>query len=189
MKRETLKSLGLSDEQIDKVMAENGNDINALKAKITEMEEKLTGYQEQISERDKQLDSLKKAAGDSENLKEQISKLQESNKEQAKAYAAKIQQMSKDNALNLALTNAKAKNVKAVRALLDLDKVQLDGENLIGLEEQLTKLRESDAYMFDGEVKPVISGTKAAEGSGTPPAAQPGSYEHFAQMYSSGQTN
>ena len=167
MKREFLKSLELSDEVIDKIMAENGNDINGLKAKQTELESQINDYKAQVSDRDKQLEELKKSAGDSESLKEQINKLQEDNKKASQDYEAKIKQMSIDNAVNLALTNAKAKNAKAVRALLDLTEAQLDGETIKGLDKQIEKLKESDAYLFDSG-KPEMKGAKPAEGTGTP---------------------
>lgn len=170
MKREFLKSLELSDEVIDKIMAENGNDINGLKAKQAELESQINDYKTQVSERDKQLEELKKSAGDSESLKEQINKLQEDNKKASEAYEAKIKEMGIENAVNVALSNAKAKNAKAVRALLDLTDAQLDGEVIKGLDKQIEKLKESDAYLFDGEAKPDIKGAKPAEGNGQPKA-------------------
>lgn len=186
MKREVLKSLGISDEVIDKIMTEHGNSVNSLKGKISDLEEQVSTYKQHVSERDKQLESLKKSAGDSEKLQAQISKLQEDNKKSKEAYDAKIAQMTKDNLMNLALTNAGARNVKAVRAMLNLDDVKVDGDTLKGLDEQLTKLRESDSWMFN-EVKPAINGTKAAEvdpKAGTEPA--PGSYEYFVQLSDAG---
>lgn len=167
MKRDFLKSLELSDEVIDKIMAENGNDINNLKAKQTELESQINDYKAQVSERDKQLEELKKSVGDSESLKEQISKLQEDNKQATKDYEAKIKQMSIDSAVTLALTNAKAKNPKAVRALLDLSNAELDGETIKGLDKQIEAIKTSDAYLFDG-VKPDVKGAKPGEGTGTP---------------------
>lgn len=166
MKRDFLKSLELSDEVIDKIMAEHGNDINGLKAKQTELEGQINDYKAQVSERDKQLETLKKSVGDSENLKEQISKLQEENKQTSEAYEAKLKQMALDNAVTLALTNAKAKNAKAVKALLDLQNAELDGETVKGLDKQIEKLKESDAYLFDGEEKPPVQGAKPGEGNG-----------------------
>lgn len=166
MKRDFLKSLELSDEAIDKIMAENGNDINGLKAKITDLETQVTDYKEQVSDRDKQLEGLKNANGDVESLKEQISKLQEENKTATQDYEAKIKQMQIDNAVNVALSNAKVKNAKAVRALLDLTNAQMDGETVKGLDKQIDKLKESDAYLFDVETKPPVNGAKPAEGGG-----------------------
>lgn len=169
MKREFLKSLELSDEVIDKIMAENGNDINSLKAKQTELESQINDYKAQVSERDSQLEKLKKSVGDSESLKEQISKLQEDNAKATKDYEAKIKQMGIESAVVLALTNAKVKNAKAVRALLDLENAELDGETIKGLDKQIEKLKTSDAYLFEDVSKPSINGIKPAEGSGTPP--------------------
>ena len=169
MKREFLKSLELSDEVIDKIMAENGNDINGLKAKQTELEDQIKDYKTQVSDRDKQLEELKKSAGDSESLKAQIDKLQDDNKKAAEAYEAKIKQMGIKSAVALALTNAKAKNAKAVEALLDLTEAKLNDDGTIkGLDKQIEKLKESDSYLFDGEVKSTVNGAKPAEGNGQP---------------------
>ncbi|MBR2504721.1 MAG: phage scaffolding protein [Elusimicrobiaceae bacterium] len=168
MKREFLKSLELTDEVIDKIMAEHGNAINTSKAKIAELESQIAEQKTQIADREKQLETLKKSAGDNENLKEQIGKLQEENKAATEAYEAKIKQMGIDSAVALALTNAKAKNAKAVRALLDLENAQLDSDGAIkGLDKQISKLKESDSYLFDGAVPPAVNGAKPAESAKT----------------------
>ena len=73
MKREVLTALGLSDEVIEKIMAEHGKSVNSLKSKQTELEEQIATYKQHVSDRDKQLETLKKAAGDSEKLQAQIS--------------------------------------------------------------------------------------------------------------------
>lgn len=183
MKREVLTALGLSEEVIEKIMTEHGKTVNGYKSKVAELEEQIATYKQHVSDRDKQLETLKKAASDSEKLQAQISKLQEDNKKSADAYEAKIKQMGIDNVTNLTLTNAGAKNIKAVRALLNLENAQLEGDTILGLSDQIAKLKESDPYMFN-DVKPTIAGTKAAEGSGNPtPTAKPGSYELFAQQY------
>lgn len=56
-----------------------------------------------------------------------------------------------DNALSLALVEAKTKNPKLARAALDMSIIKLDGDKLLGLSEQLDKLKETDAYLFDIE--------------------------------------
>lgn len=181
MKREFLKSFELSDEAIDKIMAEYGNSVNSLRSKQTDLEGQIDTYKQRVSERDQQLEGLKKAAGDSEKLQAQIEKLQAENKKSSEAYEAKLMQMRIDNSVNLSLTNAKAKNIKAVRALLDLENAKLDGETVVGLSEQITKLQESDPYLFDGISKPKISGTKPTEGLNNPVGSNPApnSYEYF----------
>ena len=184
MKREVLTALGLSDEVVEKIMTEYGKSVNSLRSKQTELEEQISTYKQQVSDRDKQLESLKKAAGDSEKLQAQISKLQEDNKKSNEAYEAKIKQMGIDNAMKLALTNAKAKDIDMLRVKLNLEDAEMDGDTIKGLDKQISKLKEDYPYMFDGEVKPTIKGTNAAEGTGNPvPTAQPGSYEAFAAQF------
>jgi predicted nuclease with TOPRIM domain len=68
-----------------------------------------------IQERDKQLEQLKNAAGNSEELKAQIEQLQAENQKAAEEWQAKMAQMQLDFAIEKALAAAKAKNAKAVK--------------------------------------------------------------------------
>ncbi|RHW54732.1 N-acetylmuramoyl-L-alanine amidase [Lactobacillus bombicola] len=66
MKREELKKLDLNDEQIDKVMSLHGADVESMKSKSEELNKTNKSLQSQIAERDKDLKTLKKQAGDNE---------------------------------------------------------------------------------------------------------------------------
>ena len=81
------------------------------------------------------------------NSKAQIEQLQAENQKAAEEWQAKMTQMQLDFAIERALTTAKAKNVKAVKALLDMDKVKLDGDQLLGIDDQLKDLKQSDPYL------------------------------------------
>ena len=48
----------------------------------------------------------------------------------------------------------KVKNIKAVKALLDIDSIKLDGDKLLGLDDQLNGLKENESYLFEQEQKP-----------------------------------
>ncbi|EAC8092865.1 TPA: phage scaffolding protein [Listeria monocytogenes] len=151
MQREYLKGLGLDDEVINKVMAENGKDITAAKQQLSEVEAERDGLKSQLTQRDKDIDDLKKDSGTSEELKKQIEDLQQKNTDLESNYQSEIAETKKNSAIELALASAKAKNPKAVRALLDNDKLELTDEGLKGLDEQLEALQESDAYLFAQE--------------------------------------
>lgn len=60
MQREYLKGLGLEDEVINKVMAENGKDITAAKQQLSEVEAERDGLKSQLTQQDKDIDDLKK---------------------------------------------------------------------------------------------------------------------------------
>lgn len=154
MKREFLKELGLADDVIDKIMAEHGKTVNSMKdelEKAKELEKQIEGLKEQIKQRDEQLEELKKI--DAEGLQAKIKELQEANERAEKEWQEKLQKQTFDFALERALVAAKARNPKAVKALLDLENIKLDGEKLLGLEDQLKKLKESDSYLFEEEKK------------------------------------
>jgi len=138
------------------------------KDKYNETAEAKKKLEADLQERDKQLDDLKNTAGNSEELKKQIETLQADNKKAGEEWQAKLAQMQLDFALERALTTAKAKNPKAVKALLDMDKVKLDGDKLLGLEDQLKTIQQSDPYLF-GESGKVGSGTNPP-GAGNPEA-------------------
>lgn len=66
-------------------------------------------------------------------------------------YDTDVGNLKRDSAVNLALLGAKARDVKAVRPFLDLDTVKLDGEKVMGLDEQLQKLKTEKAFLFEDE--------------------------------------
>ena len=156
-------------EDIDtKVSAEIGKNFVA-RADFNATNEAKKQLEASIKERDKQLEALKKSSGDVTALKEEITRLQEKNTEQAKEHADAIKQIKIDNAIESALIGAKAKNLKAVKALLDLDKAELNEDGTVkGLDEQIKSLAKSPdtGFLFETSSKDgSFKGLKPAEGN------------------------
>lgn len=154
MKREFLKDMKLTDEQIDAIMAENGKDVNSLKEQVNSLTTEKDGLQSQLTERDTQLKDLKGKVKDSDELTAEIDQLQKANKEAKEKYEADLTAQQKSFLVDKALTNSGARNAKAVSSLLDLDSVEVKDGQLIGLDDQLKALRESDGYMFQEDQQP-----------------------------------
>lgn len=149
MNKEDLIAMGLTEEQAKKVMDSlDGNFVT--KARFNEINEENKTLKKSVSDRDKQLEDLKKSSGDNTALQQQISDLQKQNADQQKAHDEELAKLKLDNAVEIALSGAKARNGKAVKAMLDMSKVKLgeDGK-LSGFDEQIEALKKSDAYMFD----------------------------------------
>ena len=149
MKKEDLIAMGLTEDQAKKVMDSlDGNFVT--KARFNEINEENKTLKKSVSDRDKQLEDLKKSSGDNAALQQQISDLQKQNADQQKAHDEELAKLKLDNAVEIALSGAKARNGKAVKAMLDMSKVKLgeDGK-LSGFDEQIEALKKSDAYMFD----------------------------------------
>lgn len=62
---------------------------------------------------------------------------------------AEIEKVRLESKIDLAISNAKARNVKSVKANLDLNKIKLDGDKLLGFDDQIEALKTSDAYLFE----------------------------------------
>ncbi len=149
MNKEELIAMGLTEEQAKKVMDSlDGNFVT--KARFNEINEENKTLKRSVSDRDKQLEDLKKSSGDNATLQQQISDLQKQNANQQKAHDEELAKLKLDNAIEIALSGSKAKNRKAVKAMLDMSKVKMGEDGKIsGFDEQIEALKKSDGYMFD----------------------------------------
>lgn len=153
MTRKQLEDLGLTKEQAVSVMKINGDDIENAKGtastEIKNLQTEVEGLKTQVGDRDKQLETLKASAGDNADLKKQIEDLQTENATAKATHESELNQLKIDFAVEKALTGAKAKNIKAVKALLELGEAKLDKDgNVKGLDEQIEKLRSGDDTKF-----------------------------------------
>ncbi|MGJ9460293.1 phage scaffolding protein [Oceanobacillus sp. CF4.6] len=124
------------------------------KDKFDAVNKEKNDYKKTIGERDTQLETLKTKATGNEDLTTEIEKLKTDNQKITDDYEAQIKKQSFDFSLKDALTSAKVRNPKAVKALLDTEAIKLDGDKLLGLEEQLKTVKESDPYLFEEETDP-----------------------------------
>ena len=86
------------------------------------------------------------------------------------AYSTGISKFKLDTLLERSLESSKAKNFKAVTALLDMDKVKLSEDgNITGLTEQISALKAADttSFLFESEkeIKGAMPGEKGVSGA------------------------
>ena len=174
MTRDTLVEMGLTEELAAKVMSSlNGNYVP--KNRFNEISRENESLKAAAKEHEKQLDTLKKSAGDNESLSQQIADLQAANKTAKEDYEAQMNRLKIDFAVEKALTGAKAKNVTAAKALLDLKDAKLDEDGSVkGLSEQIEKLSkaEDSKFLFDAApAQPKLKGFKPGASSDIKPDA------------------
>lgn len=109
MNKESLMAMGLTEEQAAKVM-EGLNGSFVTKARFNEVNTELTKAKATITERDGQLETLKKSGADATALQAQITQLQADNAQKDKDHAAEMRKMRVDHAVDSALSDAKAIN-------------------------------------------------------------------------------
>ena len=169
MRKEEFVKLGIDEEIAKKLETASQEELKGYvpKTRFDEVNNAKNTAEALVKERDGQLEALKNSTGDVETMKKQIEDLQKANNEAAKAHAAEIKQLKIDNAIESALTGAKAKNNIAVKALLkDLDKAELADDGTVkGLAEQIQALQKSDAYLFEAKEtkKTKIKGAEVGE--------------------------
>ena len=167
MTKEKLMEWGLTEEQANKVM-EGLNGSFVTKARFNEVNTELTKAKTTITERDGQLEALKKSGADATALQEQITQLQADNKKKDADHAAELKALKISNAVELALTGAKAKNTVAVKALLAdvIAKAELAEDGTVkGLDDEVKKLVEGKdtAFLFDKATEKKFKGAKSAD--------------------------
>lgn len=183
MKREDLKKMGLTDEQIDLVMAENGKDIEKHKAAAEASKTEIDGLRGQLAEAAKAIEGFK--GMDIEGVKKSADEWKAKAEQAQRDAETQVASLKFEHALDQALVGAKARNAKAVRALLSTDglKLQEDG-TILGLKEQLEKIRADNDFLFEGDKQdpkivahtdgkptpddPIIKAARAAAGLSDP---------------------
>lgn len=126
MKKEDLIAKGLSEEQAEAILELYNQEINNFVSKA-----------------------------DYDALNEQLGSLEQDNRAEIEKHRAEIESLKINNAIDMALTNAGAKTLKACKAMLDMNGIRLSKDGSItGLNEQIKALTEGQdtKYLFNTEV-------------------------------------
>lgn len=164
MNKEQLQALGLTDEQISKIL--DGFKGFVPPARFNEVNEAKKNAEQQLCERDKQLADLKKSMAGNDDLNQKIENLQAENKAAREKYERDLASYKVSNAIDLALTQHGAKNLIAAKALINLESIKIDGDNITGIDEQIKKL-ESDkdtSFLFTTKADNTPIGMKLTTG-------------------------
>ena len=161
---EILKNCGVEEEKANEIVKA----MNEAKVYTTNLENvdvrynKLQEQKKQLEEASKayqkQLEELTKNNADVEALNKLVEQLQLSNKELEENHSKEMHNLQFNFALEGALTNAKSKNNKALKALLNMDNIKYQEGKLEGLQEQIEALQKDASYLFDLETAPASTG-------------------------------
>lgn len=173
MNKEDLLKLGLSEEQAEKVLSVNAEQLKGFipKSRFDEVNNTKKQLEKDLKDRDVQLENLKNSSGDLETMKQTIENLQRDNKVAKDNFEAELAKFKLESAIDTTLLGSNVINTRAVKALLDMDKIKLDGDVLIGINEQIEALKnaEDSKMLFKvtetKQKEPNFSGVKPGEGN------------------------
>ena len=139
----------LGDDTSKLIINDNGSYIP--KARFDEVNTQKTELNKQLTDIQKKVKALGPLAEDNEELKKQVTNLGADIETNQTKYKANTKKMTLDFAIKTAISYAKPateKSAKAIFALLDTSKISLDGDNLMGIDDQLNDLKENEAHFF-----------------------------------------
>ena len=176
MKRDFLKNLGIEDKDlIDKILDENSADIGRAKGELETYKTQVNDLKNQLSAKDNEITTLKAKADSVDGLNDQITQLTADKAQLTSDLNTKVSALQKSYAIESGVRDAKAKNVKAVMALLDMEKITFADGALTGLTEQLENLQkgEDTNFLFNDQNHNAPAGTNVnnppANGGNNPP--------------------
>jgi len=166
MKREFLRGLGIDEDHIPKILDEHHDSLKEYKDsanKVSDLENQLKTANEELANRDKQIEDLKASTTDNEDLQKQLDEYKANNEQ----YESKLKQVQLDSAIKLSVAKD-ANDPSDVLAFIDRDGLEVNEDGSVkGLDEKLTGLKESKPYLFSAPKK---TGRTPDEGDGTPPS-------------------
>lgn len=155
MKREELKAMGLTDEQVESVMAKNGAEVAALNTQITtlksekaQLENDKNVLTKEKADKEKAIADLQKNSISTEEYNKKVKEIEDNAKKEQEEYIY-------NELLGKGLDEAKVlkdeKTRKAFMSLLDREKIKIsdDKKSLIGLKEQMDNYKKEIPHFFE----------------------------------------
>jgi len=146
MKREFLEGLGLEKDVIDKIMTENGKDINNAKGDLETKEKEVETLQGQLETANKEIESYKEM--DIEGIKAAADDYKTKFEETERQAREDMANLKFEHELEGAIRDSKAKNVKAVKALLDIETLRDSNNRLDDIKKALEETKTDNGYLF-----------------------------------------
>ncbi len=164
MKREELEALGLTKEQVDKVLDAHHAELDPVqkelettKADLETAKETVNTQKLTIKELKSDLEEFKDA--DVSGMKEKITKLETDLQNKETEHAQQIADRDFQDMLKESIATAKGKNAKAITALLDVDVLKASKNQKEDIAAALKTLSEAeDSKMLFGEPEPKVVG-------------------------------
>lgn len=162
MKTDALKEKGLSQEQIDYIMAENGKDIKALQKSVNDLTAERDNFKAQYEAAQATLKGFEGI--DVEKIQKEVADWKKKAEDTEREYTAKLNARDFDDALKAEMETVKFSSEAARRAVMaEIREAKLnmkDGK-ILGLNDLVAQIKERDASAFVDEKKESLEQNKA----------------------------
>lgn len=155
LKREMLVEAGIEDKAvIDNIMQAYGAGIENAKSQAkSELQAENDALKQQLEQQTQAINELQAKEGASAESKQQLEELKAQFEQYKLDSEANLAQITKTNAVALALKDVGAYNSEDLMKFIDLDKIELGEDGKPQLEDTINSLKESSPYLFQAEDK------------------------------------
>ena len=153
LKRDMLVEAGITDKAvIDSLMNAYGSGIENAKAQAkSELQAENDSLKQQLEQQSQALNDLQAKEGASEELKQQLTDLQAKFDTYKLENEANLAQVTKSNAIRLALKDVDAHNSDDLAKFINFDDIELDEAGKPKLDKVIKGLKETSPYLFKQE--------------------------------------
>ncbi|KXU16201.1 Phage capsid and scaffold [Streptococcus oralis] len=155
LKREMLVEAGIEDKAvIDNIMQAYGAGIENAKSQAkSELQAENDALKQQLEQQTQAIQDLQAKEGASAESKQQLEELKAQFDQYKLDSEANLAQITKTNAVALALKDVGAYNSEDLMKFIDLEKIELGEDGKPQLEDTINSLKESSPYLFQAEDK------------------------------------
>lgn len=155
LKREMLVEAGIEDKAvIDNIMQAYGAGIENAKSQAkSELQAENDALKQQLEQQTQAIQDLQAKEGASAESKQQLEELKAQFEQYKLDSEANLAQVTKTNAVALALKDVGAYNSEDLMKFIDLEKIELGEDGKPQLEDTINSLKESSPYLFQAEDK------------------------------------
>lgn len=156
MTQEQFEALGIEKGLAKKAAEESKKELEGYvdKATFEQTDQQRRQLETSVNDYKGQLETLKASAGDNAALQQQITDLQNQNKQKDLEHQKELADLKMTAAIQMAVSGT-AQDSDLVAGLLDRKKLILGEDGKVtGLEEQVKALKESKPFLFKPEQKP-----------------------------------
>jgi chromosome segregation ATPase len=118
------------------------------RSRLNEVIEAKKEAQKQLAELKDSIENLKKEVGEKDAVKQKLGELTEKMTQLEREAAEKVKRVKLENAAKFELLKNGALDTDLLIKAIDLEKVSIDGDQVIGLKEQIERLKAEKSWAF-----------------------------------------
>ena len=181
MTQEQFEALGIDRTLAKKAAEESTKELDGYvkKESYDQLDQEKKQLETSVADHKKQLEDLKKTAGDNAALTQQIADFQTQMQQKETEHQKEIKDLKLTSAIKMSIA-ASAQDGDLVAGLINRDKLILgDDGKITGLDEQVKALKESKPFLFKQEEKPNLKRGFFPLGGKQPDSGKDGNEGHM----------